>query len=800
MSTARLPWTLPATLALAALAPAGDGQELAPRLEELAQTLETARVDAHVPGMSIAVVKDGEVVWARGFGLADVAAGRPADAETIYAIGSTTKAFTATLVGMLVDEGKMGWDDPVTRYLPYFDLPVRSEDADAECTLRDLLSHRHGFTRMGILWFGNGLSRERILRTAAGAEPWGDFREDFHYCNIGFLAAGEAAGVAGGGTWDELLARRILEPLGMTSSTLSVAEAQKDPRLAVGYEWEADDETHRVKKMVRIDNVGPAGSVNSNVRDMAEWLRLLLGEGEVDGERLVSAEVIRETWSPWIEIGGGASYGLGWVLHERDGRKVVEHGGNIDGFSAEVALMPEERLGFVLLMNLDVASLQQAAAGLVFDALLGKEPAEESAASTAVEVEDYAGIYVANFATFEDEEFEVLVQDGRLTLDVPSQMKFALKPPDEEGRWQFAMTDQIAVTFQRDAGGAVVGLTMHQGGFCFEVPRKGVEVAPETPLEELEKYTGTYVRAEGGRRDRISIERGGLVLHTPNGKLPLRAPDAEGHAPLRAREEWGPTFHLDAEGNVESYVFRGEAGDQLFTRLPESPDAELPTLEQVLALRKTEARVARLAAAGGTRITGRVRFVHAGVEGALTIHSQGEHRYATHMDFGDFGFIDVAARDGQAWSSSSMRGLETLKGEELTQALLGGPGTLEGDWRAHFDSIAVVRNDEVDGRPVVVVRLTKGELPGRTYWIDAETGDVLVENRMMVEGPVRIPTTVTYSDFVESDGIRDPRRVVIENPMTGRTILDLESTETGLELGDETFTLTEPEAGEAGGR
>jgi CubicO group peptidase (beta-lactamase class C family) len=159
-------------LTLAGFATASDEPTFEQRLEKLAEQLEAAREAGHIPGMSIAIVKDDEIVWARGFGLADVAGERPADENTIYAVGSTTKAFTATLVGMLVDEGKASWDDPVTQYLPYFDLAIRTDDENAECLLRDLLSHRHGFARMGILWFGSTLSREEVLRTAAGAEPW----------------------------------------------------------------------------------------------------------------------------------------------------------------------------------------------------------------------------------------------------------------------------------------------------------------------------------------------------------------------------------------------------------------------------------------------------------------------------------------------------------------------------------------------------------------------------------------------------------------------------------------------------
>jgi CubicO group peptidase (beta-lactamase class C family) len=193
---------------------AGDEPTLEQRLEKLTEDLERARVDAHVPGLSIAVVKDGEVILARGLGLADVEGERAAEAATIYAIGSTTKAFTATLIGTLVDEGTLGWDDPVTRFLPWFDLQVKSDDPEATCTLRDLLSHRHGFTRMGLLWSSGDVPRETILRTAAKAEPFSAFRKEFHYCNVAFLAAGVAAGEAAGSTWDELMVERLIEPWG----------------------------------------------------------------------------------------------------------------------------------------------------------------------------------------------------------------------------------------------------------------------------------------------------------------------------------------------------------------------------------------------------------------------------------------------------------------------------------------------------------------------------------------------------------------------------------------------------------
>jgi CubicO group peptidase (beta-lactamase class C family) len=796
MSTSRFLLSLTVALTLPALVLASDEPSLEQRLDKLAEQLEAARVEAHIPGMSIAIVKDDEVVWSRGFGLADVAAERPAEADTIYAIGSTTKAFTATLIGMLVDEGKAGWDDPVTKYLPYFDLAVRSDDPKAECTLRDLLSHRHGFARMGLLWFRSGLSREDVLRTAAGAEPWDDFRAGFHYCNVTYLAAGQAAGVAAGSTWDELMVERIFKPLHMDSSTLSVAQAQLDPRLAQGYKWVDSDGEVELEPMVPLDAIAPAGSVNSNVLDMAAWLRLQMGEGQFDGARLISSERITETWQPQIEIADGMSYGLGWMLHEHHGRRVVEHGGNIDGFSAQVGFMPEENLGYVLLMNLGVASLQQASLGMVFDALLDEWPDPVALAEAAeINFEDYAGVYLANFASFRDEPFEILIQGDHLALDIPSQQTFALKPPGANGKWSFVLTDTIAVSFERDDQGTVRSLRVHQGGFSFEVPREGLVVEPEVADEQLEKYVGTYVRVEGGKRIKIFVSGGRLVMEDKGNRLAFETPDATGHASLRARADQGATFNVDAEGNVESLLFHGSAGDKLFTRLAASSDSELPTLEEVLALRHTDARIAAVKAARGTKVTGTVSFPQAGVHGAVTLYSQGTDRYASHLDLGKFGRIDVVAKGAEVWSYSSMRGLDVLKGDELAQAILGHPGAVEGDWRNYFDSVEVVRNDVLDERPVHVVRLRKGDMPSRTYWVDAENGDVLRVRQVVIEGPIRIPAMVTFSEFELLNGIRTARRAVSENPASGKTVLTFDKFETGLELGDEVFTLEDPDAG-----
>lgn len=770
------------------------------RLEKLEQTLDAARQDAHVPGMSIAIVKDDEIIWMRGFGFSDVGAQKPADENTIYAVGSTTKAFTATLVGMLVDEGKANWDDPVTKHLPYFDLQVRSNDENAECTMRDLLSHRHGFARMGVLMIGGKASRDEILRTAAGAEPLDDFRNGFLYCNVTYLAAGQAAGVAGGDSWDDMMVDRLFQPLNMTSSTVSLTNAKKDPRLALGYMWDETLEQNKHLEMIDLDPIAPAGAVNSNVLDMAQWVRLQLGQGKINGKRLISADRIIDTWTPQIEMAPGASYGMGWMLHEVNGHKVVEHGGNIDGFSAEVALMPDQNLGYVLLMNSQDSPLREASIEIVFDALLDHWPEENNDQNDTmnkdalVEAEDinfndYTGIYIANFAKFRDAPVEILIHEDDLTIDIAGQRQTALALPDAEGKWVSVLSDRLAVSFDRNSENDVVGLRIHTNGFRFEVPRKGHKIEPEVPAEELEKYVGTYIRENGGKRVEILIDRGHLTMDNRGTMLMFNTPNDEGHASLRAREDQGATFKIDADGKTESFVFHGNAGPQFFSRLVDSADAELPTLEQIHSLRNTDSRRAAFESDSGTKLSGEVLIAQAGLRGELTIYTRGTNRWSSHFDFAKFGRIDEAALQDQAWSFNPLRGFVEQEDDELAQAILAHPGAVEGDWSEYFDSVEVTGTDTVNDRPVYVVRLKKADLPSRIYRIDAETGDVLRMNQIAIEFWGPIPMTTTYRDFAEIDGIRRPMRVEIENPASGKTIFTFEKIESGLDLSDDIFTL-----------
>jgi CubicO group peptidase (beta-lactamase class C family) len=334
-----------------------------------------------VPGASVAVVRGDEVVYLKGFGVRRSGTEERVTPDTVFAIGSTTKAMTAAAVAMLVDDGKMAWDDPVRKHLEYFHLsdPL----ADGAVTLRDLLCHRTGLSRHDMLWFASPLTREEILRRVAYVKLNRPFRSTWQYQNIAFLAAGTAVEKASGRTWEEFVRARIFEPLGMTGASFSTTDAEKSADHATPHRKK--DETVTAIPWRNIDNIGPAGSVNAAARDMAQWVRFQLGDGTFAGKRLLSTANLEEMHTPQMVVrieGPGklaaaetettqVSYGLGWQVQDYRGRLLVSHGGNIDGFTARVALLPRERLGIVVLANLNATAMNSSVSNSITDLVLG---------------------------------------------------------------------------------------------------------------------------------------------------------------------------------------------------------------------------------------------------------------------------------------------------------------------------------------------------------------------------------------------------------------------------------------------
>jgi CubicO group peptidase (beta-lactamase class C family) len=461
--------------------------------------------DWRAPGLAIAVVKDDSVVFAKGYGVRDVGAPTPVDAHTRFAIGSTTKAMTALALAMLVDEGKVRWDDPVIDHLPGFRLydPYVTRDL----RVRDLLIHTSGLGNADLLWTGAGLSGEEIVRRMRYFKPAAPLRTQFLYQNVMYAVAGDVVEALSGMSWEQFLHTRIFGPLGMRETEALVSAIEGKPNVAVPHA--VINDSLRTIPTRSTDPVKAAGSVYSSVSDMARWMRFMLDSGRVSGQRLVSDASIREIFTPQTLASRDLypaltlsrphffAYGLGWFLQDYQGEGIAMHTGSIDGMSAIIALVPERRFGVFVLANADHVELRHALMYKAIDAWLGtgsrdwstelhalfteeERQARERAAralaaratgtSPSVPLERYAGTY--SDSTFGD----VVVsseQDGlRIRYGTGRIANLEHWEYDTfRARWEDRRLSQSLITFVPDGRGGVSAVRVFGTTFSAVAPR-----------------------------------------------------------------------------------------------------------------------------------------------------------------------------------------------------------------------------------------------------------------------------------------------------------------------------------------
>lgn len=361
---------------------ASDSEDAASALDDFGTLVERALADLNVPGAGLAVVHGGEIVLAEGYGLRDAENDLPMTADSLFAIGSTSKAMTATLLGMLADEGTFDFDAPVVDYLPEFRLSDR--ERTLQLTTRDMLTHRTGLPRHDLAWYGReDAERETLLAAMEHFEFSAGLRERWQYNNFMFMAAGYLAGHLGGSDWETVLRARLLEPLGMERSNVHVAESQEDADHAVPHR-ENDADEIEVIPFRPIEAMGPAGAVNSSVREMASWLLFNLNQGRTaSGEQLIQPGTLADIHTGHMAMGAPSTradvsagvYGLGWMVDMYRGHRRVHHGGGIDGFNTQVMLFPDDGLGVVAFTNRN-SGLSTAMAQGVADRVLDLEPVD----------------------------------------------------------------------------------------------------------------------------------------------------------------------------------------------------------------------------------------------------------------------------------------------------------------------------------------------------------------------------------------------------------------------------------------
>lgn len=339
--------------------------------------VQDARQAFGIPGVAVAVVR-GEDTYVQGYGTKEIGKDDPVTADTLFAVGSVTKAFTTTAMAMLVDEGKLGWEDHPRKHVPEFKLadPL----ADANVTLRDLVAHRTGLARHDCLWYNSAWSSAELLRKVSLLPLAFSFRSTYQYNNLMYLVAGTAVGSASGSRWAEFVRSRILEPLGMARTVTSVKDLAAGGDFCTPHE-KKEDEIVTVP-WCNTDNVGPCGSINSCARDIANWVRFQLGDGQWEGKQLVSKERLTETHAPQMVVPVDetsrdlaettvTSYCLGWNLLTYRDWTLVAHGGAIDGFNAGVVLAPKAGVGVAILCNLSSDMTVWAIRNAILDHLLG---------------------------------------------------------------------------------------------------------------------------------------------------------------------------------------------------------------------------------------------------------------------------------------------------------------------------------------------------------------------------------------------------------------------------------------------
>jgi CubicO group peptidase (beta-lactamase class C family) len=346
--------------------------------DSLDSYVNRALADWQIPGVSVCIVKNGKVVVMKGYGIKELGTNDKVDENTLFMIGSNSKAFTATAMALLDAEKKLSLDDKVQKWLP--DFKLYDPWVAKEASIRDLLCHRLGFeTFQGdFMYFDSDLTTAEVREKMSKLKPMYGFRSKWGYTNCAFMTAGEIIPKVMGKSWADFVTERIFKPLGM-NHTLALS---KDIKTA-GNKCSAHTVAEGVLKKIpygNIDNLAPAGSISSSVNDMSKWVMMQLNNGKLDGKEIIPASAIAQTRTPQSILGNGGHmfnkshfslYGLGWFLEEYAGRKIVAHTGGVNGFVTSVCLVPEEKLGIIVFTNTDANNFYEALRNEIEDAYLG---------------------------------------------------------------------------------------------------------------------------------------------------------------------------------------------------------------------------------------------------------------------------------------------------------------------------------------------------------------------------------------------------------------------------------------------
>lgn len=502
------------------------------RLKGLDQELEEVLKTWNAAGFAVAVVEKDQVIYTKGVGYRDYENKKPVTPNTLFAIGSCSKAFTSSLLGLLQKEDKLSLTDSPTKYIP--ELKFKEPVMNNMIQIKDLMCHRTGLPRHDYAWYlFTTDSRDTLIERIQYQEPFTGVREQWYYNNFMFLAQGVIAERITGKSWEENIESMLFEPLAMKRSNAVIDGLRNGDDVSFGYEYDEDD---GIQKMDYYDiaAMGPAGSINSSVNEMANWVIAWINGGKFKGKEVLPESYVREAMSSQMVINGNlpnperpglhmANYGYGWFLSSYKGHYRVEHGGNIDGFSANTSFFPSDSIGIVVLVNQNGSSVTAVARNIIADRMLGvektdwnkdlREEVDEAQANQkkATEsqvadqkkgtkpshiIEDYAGLY----SNPGYGKFTISVKGDSLFAEFPL-MKFWLSHYHydvfevyevEEDGIDNSEPSQLRVNFSTNNAGEIIGLNIQLEPSVdpIEFTRKPTTVKVEKA--NLEQYVGEY--------------------------------------------------------------------------------------------------------------------------------------------------------------------------------------------------------------------------------------------------------------------------------------------------------------------
>ena len=745
------------------------------QLAAIEKAMDDKRKELGIPGVSLVIVKDDRIIYMKGLGVKDFERQVPVTPDTLFAIGSASKAFTAMLALMSADEGKLSLDDSPKKFLPYFKL--RDADADAKITIRDLLSHRSGLNRTDIAMVSGVLNREELIQVAAMAKPTAKLGEKFQYQNVMYAAAGEAVARAQNSTWDKLIETRIFKPLGMKGSDTTAAAMQKSRDFSFGYDYKPSTKTTRRLPQREIPAAAPAGAINSSARDMAQWLRFMLAGGTINRKRLVSEKGFNEAVTTQINIAGNISYGLGWFLRDWNKHKVIEHGGNIDGFNSQVAMMPDQKLGFVLLTNVTASSLGPFAMNTVWKNLVGDPtaPNETATIGSASDPKQEVGNYRMAGAPV---TFEVSMKDDKLFLTVPGQPAYPLQTL---GGRRYKLADPAPpgffATFRPVKGNET------DTELFIEQPQRNVVATREKTPAGKEADTGSLAAVVGSYQNESKsvIEIGvkdGKVSLIVAGQPPYPLTEAEKNK-LRSPglpEAYWIDVTRDEKGEVAGIVLNQPEGRFTFARVKTA--GPLITVDDLLA-KMIEAYGGEANLRKHTSSTTKidVDFENQGVQGEGVINAR-----APNLTSSDIRLIALGKQIGTVVSYFdgsnggellSFAPEEIYSGKRLEDIRAGSDFYDVLNWKKNYHSISVKRMAKIGDDDVYVVQRQSAKGTPITDYISTKSFLVLKRDLVIPSetAGIELPQTDMLSDYRPVDGVMVPFKIVSNNIANGDVVV-----------------------------